>query len=87
MVLKKRVVVYCDVLGELLQIMRALPQFVWHRQDWSVLRPFVAAKKSEIADLQTAGVYVAGFVDPGVRGSEQMYDLFIDGTFFTVRHF
>jgi hypothetical protein len=32
--------------------------------------------------LQTAGVYVAGFVDPGVRGSEQMYDLFIDGAVF-----
>jgi hypothetical protein len=27
-----RVVVYCDVLKELLPIMRALPQFVWHRQ-------------------------------------------------------
>jgi hypothetical protein len=35
---------------------------------------------------QSAGVYVAGFIDPGVRGSEQMYDLFLDGKKETILH-
>jgi hypothetical protein len=49
-------------------------------QDWNILHPYVTAKKNEVLELQNVGVYVAGFVDSGVRSSEQLYDVFVDGT-------
>jgi hypothetical protein len=78
LVLKKRVVMYCDSMEELQQLARVLPQFVWHRQDWDVLRPFVTAKKAEVQELISAGVYIAGFTDSSVRSNEQLYDVFVD---------
>ena len=78
LVLKKRVVMYSDSMEELQQLARVLPQFVWHRQDWAGLRPFVTAKKAEVQELISAGVYIAGFTDSGVRSNEQLYDVYVD---------
>lgn len=78
MLLKKRIVVFCDVLPELLAFVRAMPQLVWHRQRWQILRPFVAASKAQLDELGAAGVYVAGFTEKAVRSGEQYYDVFVD---------
>jgi hypothetical protein len=78
LVLKKRVVIYCDSMEELQHFTRVLPQFVWHRQDWDILRPYCSAKKAEVQELMAAGVYIAGFTDTGVRSNEQLYDVFVD---------
>ena len=40
---------------------RALPLFAWHRQAWSLLRPFLRLTDIEIQECVNAGVYVAGF--------------------------
>lgn len=39
--MKKRVAVYADRLPHVLRVIRALPLFAFHRQDWDVLRPYV----------------------------------------------
>lgn len=39
--MKKRVAVYSDRLAHVLRVIRALPLFTFHRQDWDILRPFV----------------------------------------------
>lgn len=39
--MKKRVAVYSDRLPHVLRVIRALPLFAFHRQDWDVLRPYV----------------------------------------------
>ena len=78
MLLKKRIVVFCDVLPELLAFVRAMPQLVWHRQRWQILRPFVGANKAQLEELGAAGVYVAGFTEKAVRSGEQYYDVFVD---------
>jgi hypothetical protein len=36
--MKKRVAVFCEKLSALLKFIRAMPLFVFHRQDWNVLR-------------------------------------------------
>jgi len=59
MVLKKRVVVVADSMEALLPMVRVLPQLVWSRQNWQILRPFVTLAEAEIADLESSGVYVA----------------------------
>jgi len=79
LLLKKRIVVYCDNVKELLKVVRALPLFVSHRQNWDILRPFVNGSKPELEDLQSAGVYVAGFIDPvKANDSSLIYDIYID---------
>jgi len=76
---KKRIIVYCDNLLKLLKIIRVFPLFVTHRQNWDILRPFVNGSKAELEDLQNAGVYVAGFIDP-VKASDSslIYDIYVD---------
>jgi hypothetical protein len=81
LLMKKRIVIYSDSLPNLLKFIRALPLFVAHRQDWSLLRPFVTLEnEAEITDLKTAGVFVAGFLSPQIKSKEEFYDLFIDLT-------
>jgi len=81
LLMKKRIVIYSDSLPNLLKVIRALPLFVAHRQDWSLLRPFVTLEnEEEINDLKTAGVFVAGFLSPQIKSKEDFYDLFIDLT-------
>lgn len=77
--LKKRVVVVCPDVEELLELMRTLPQFVFSRQDWSILFPHVAMSDAEMDDLAAAtGPYIAGFTDPDVTIREDLYDLIVD---------
>jgi len=78
MLTKKRVIVYAEKLGILLKVIRAIPLLVWHRQNWNILRPYVTLTQPEIADLTSAGVYVAGFTDPALKSKENFYDIFVD---------
>lgn len=39
--MKKRIALYSERLGHVLKIIRALPLFAFHRQDWDILRPYV----------------------------------------------
>jgi len=81
LIMKKRIIVYSDSLPNLLKFIRALPLFVLHRQDWSLLRPFVTLENEpEITDLVKTGVYVAGVLSPQVKAREDLYDIFIDLT-------
>jgi len=81
LIMKKRIIVYADALPTLLKFVRALPLFVLHRQDWSLLRPFVTLEnEAEITDLVKTGVYVAGFLYPQVKAREDLYDIFLDIT-------
>uniref|UniRef100_A0A7S4I0E9 UDENN domain-containing protein n=1 Tax=Vannella robusta TaxID=1487602 RepID=A0A7S4I0E9_9EUKA len=40
LMMKKRVVVYCDKSSTLLRVIRSFPLFIWHRRDWDLLHPF-----------------------------------------------
>jgi len=83
--MKKRVVVFGDKLSVLLRVMRGIPLLVWHRQNWNILRPYVTLSTEEIdGDLQTAGVYCAGFVDPNVKSREDLFDLLVDINSLTI---
>ncbi|KAH7826623.1 putative FAM45 family protein [Monocercomonoides exilis] len=48
---KRSVLVKSDNLGKLLNLIRAFPLFVFHRQDWTMLRPFITAHDTELQDL------------------------------------
>jgi hypothetical protein len=68
-----QVAVVCDKLPQLLSVLRTLPQFVWHRQDWSFLRPYCTLADTDLKELQIAGVFCAGFLEPessGIRSKE-----------------
>jgi len=78
LIMKKRVVVYSEKLGLLLKLIRSFPLFVWHRQNWSILRPFMTLSDQEIADLKSVGIYCAGFKDDSIRDKEDLYDVFVD---------
>lgn len=78
LLMKKRIAVYGASVGDVLEAVRGLPVLVWHRQDWGLLRPWVTLDDEQLHDLRTAGVYVAGFTDPGVRALPDLYDLLID---------
>jgi len=79
MLLKKRVVVVGDSSEQVLATVRVLPQFVWSRQNWALLRPLVTPSEAELADLEAAGVYVAGFLeDSGAKGWPGLWDLLVD---------
>lgn len=79
MLIKKRVFVYCDKLPQLLSAVRAFPLLgAWHRQNWTILRPYVTTSESDLKDLASTAVYVAGFTDPSCQGHTQLYDLFVD---------
>jgi len=53
---------------------------VWHRQNWSVLRPLVDSTEEELAELSGEGVYVAGVLDRSLAAREDLFDVFADGT-------
>lgn len=91
--MKKRIVVYCDIINVVLKIIRALPLFVFHRKDWDILRPYVVwifktfflksfwktMNEDEILELKTTGVFIAGFTDPSIKGRTDLYDVLVDG--------
>jgi hypothetical protein len=76
--MKKRVAVYSDRIGHVLRVIRALPLFSFHRQDWDVLRPYVSMSEPEMAELQNSGVYVAGFTDSSIKRRLDLWDVLID---------
>eukprot|EP01112_Ceratiomyxa_fruticulosa_P018831 TRINITY_DN6079_c0_g2_i4.p1 TRINITY_DN6079_c0_g2~~TRINITY_DN6079_c0_g2_i4.p1 ORF type:complete len:357 (-),score=58.92 TRINITY_DN6079_c0_g2_i4:108-1178(-) len=78
LLMKKRVVLYADKLGLLLKVVRALPLFVWHRQNWNILRPYITLTSLEEADLKSTGVYCAGSVDPVIKSREDLFDICVD---------
>jgi len=78
LIMKKRIVVYSDNLELLLKIIRGIPLFVWHRQDWEVLRPYVTMSTAQLEELSASGVYIAGFTDSSIKMKKEYYDLLID---------
>ncbi|EGC30361.1 hypothetical protein DICPUDRAFT_41536 [Dictyostelium purpureum] len=78
MAMKKRIAVYSEKLASLLKVIRAFPLFVFHRQNWNILRPYVTINDVELKDLTTTGVYVAGFTDPSIKSREELYDILVD---------
>jgi len=77
-VLKKRIIIYSSRMDNLLETVRCLPIFAWHRKNWAILRPFVTPTDIELEEMASAGVYVAGFTDRVIESREDLYDLFID---------
>lgn len=58
---------------------RALPLLVWHRQNWSILHPYVHMEDEELERLSSSITYVAGFTDASVENRTELYDLFVNG--------
>ncbi len=56
---------------------RVLPALVWHRQNWSVLFPYVDLTDVELRDLKSSTTYVAGFTNPSIE-NRLGFGLFID---------
>lgn len=76
--LRKRVVVHCATVAELLEVMRALPALAWHRQDWTILRPHVLlTSEPELEELRGLPTYCAGFTEPECENHDDLYDLFV----------
>jgi len=74
--LKKRIlIISSEDSGKLFSVVRSLPQLVWHRQDWSMLRPLVRAEEPHLEDLQTCGVFIAGTLDTALGAKSELYDV------------
>ncbi|XP_072033845.1 DENN domain-containing protein 10-like [Amphiura filiformis] len=78
MLLKKKIVVYANDVTLLLKCIRSIPALVWHRQNWSLLYPYVHLSDDELQDLKATSSYVAGFTDAVVEGKTHLYDVFIN---------
>ena len=52
---------------------------MWHRQNWSILYPYVHLEDEELERLTANITYVAGFTDASVESRTELYDLFVNG--------
>jgi len=48
-------------------IFRSLPAFVWHRQDWAMIYPYVLFGSPEMSEMKSHSHFVAGFRDASVE--------------------
>jgi hypothetical protein len=79
MLLKKRIIVVSEHLEDLMQITRALPCLMWHRQQWDILRPLVNfSNEAEVADLKSSAIYIAGSLESNVKSDTKLYDVLLD---------
>ena len=81
MMLRARVAVFASTLPQLLSVVRCLPLFAWHRYGSrleAVLRPLCCLSAAELTELEAAGAYAAGFVDPAILGRPALYDVLLD---------
>ncbi|KAK2949478.1 putative DENN domain-containing protein 10 [Blattamonas nauphoetae] len=82
LITRRSVLVKSNSTPALLTLLRAFPLFVFHRQDWSILHPFITASELEIKDvisstnqrpdaIQTHSTFpngiVVGCTDPAVE--------------------
>jgi hypothetical protein len=78
LLLKKRIAVYSPNLKVLLKMTRALPLFVWHRQNWQILYPYVEMSEVELGQFMGKSSYILGSTDPSIESHMELYDLFIN---------
>ncbi|XP_071089986.1 DENN domain-containing protein 10-like [Haliotis cracherodii] len=81
LMLKKRIAIYFPPhsLADLLVFTRSLPALVWHRQNWSIVYPYVSLTSIELEGLKAVSHYVAGFTEAEVEGRPDLYDVFVNG--------
>ncbi|PRD26004.1 UNVERIFIED_CONTAM: fam45a [Trichonephila clavipes] len=51
---------------------------MWHRQDWSIIYPYMQLTNVEISELLALQTYIAGFRDAAVEGRTELYDVFVN---------
>jgi len=80
LLLKKRIVIYCPPhsLNNLLDYTRAIPAFVWHRQNWDIVHPFVSLSDDNLSDLKSNTHYVAGFTEAAVESRSDLFDIYVN---------
>ncbi len=80
LILKKRIAVYHHKLETLLQFIRTLPSFVWHRNDcYKILYPCVELSSSlELQELKSSNHYVAGFLESDIENRTDLYDIYVN---------
>lgn len=76
-ILKKRILFVGENVKQILSILRSLPLFAIHRNDWSVLRPLVTSDPEHIEDLTSSGVFIAGTIDESLATKTDIFDVVV----------